>query len=151
MEGNTDKYQLDQLKKEFDEFTYIVSHDLKAPLRAIDNITEWIEDDFGEDVDPDIIANFKLLKNRVLRMDKMIAALTKYSRVNRRELELVETNVNEVLLEIKEDIEDRYDNVSLNIDVQFPIITTYKNKLYKVLQEIILNAAVHNQVFHLLH
>jgi light-regulated signal transduction histidine kinase (bacteriophytochrome) len=50
------------LQKEFEDFVYIVSHDVKTPMRAIVNIATWIEDDLGTDVDKDILDNFNLLK-----------------------------------------------------------------------------------------
>jgi light-regulated signal transduction histidine kinase (bacteriophytochrome) len=50
------------LKKEYEDFVYIVSHDIKTPMRAIVNIATWIEDDLGPNVDQDILDNFSLLK-----------------------------------------------------------------------------------------
>jgi light-regulated signal transduction histidine kinase (bacteriophytochrome) len=50
------------LKKEFEDFVYIISHDVRNPLRAIVNLTTWIEEDLGTDVDNGILDNFNLLK-----------------------------------------------------------------------------------------
>ena len=69
---NSELAQSNQLIKkrnqELDSFTYIVSHDLKAPLRAINNLSEWIEEDLGDKLDEDISHNMRLLRGRVQRM-----------------------------------------------------------------------------------
>lgn len=137
--------ELEKIKKEFEEFAYIVSHDLKAPLRAINNLSQWIEEDFGEDINGEIKENFDLLKNRVVRMSAMIDALTQYSRVNRYETEVLEVNLEELINEIREDLELRFPNVKINILSDLPIITTYKKKLYRVIAEILENAVIHNK------
>ena len=144
MAEKTTEEQLIKLQAEFDEFTYIVSHDLKAPLRAISNISQWIEEDFGPDIDEDIIDNFKLLKGRVAKLDQMIDAITKYSRIKRRENDIVDTDINELLNDIKDDIEHRYTNAIIQFDSTFSTITTYSKKLYQVLEEVVENAVKHN-------
>ena len=54
--------ELVALKKEFEEFVYIVSHDIKSPMRAISNITTWIEEDLGTVENQEVLANLSLLK-----------------------------------------------------------------------------------------
>jgi signal transduction histidine kinase len=85
--------ELATLKKEFEEFIYIVSHDIKSPMRAISNITTWIEEDLGSDVNQDVLTNLGLLKNRVSRLENMMNALLELSRVERTELEFYEVNI----------------------------------------------------------
>lgn len=85
--------ELIALKKEFEEFVYIVSHDIKTPMRAISNITTWIEDDLGGNADKAILDNFRLLKIRVERLENMMNALLELSRINSSEMELYEVNI----------------------------------------------------------
>ena len=63
---------IEKTNKELDSFAYIVSHDLKAPLRAIHNLTEWIEDDLKDVLAGESKDNFEMLRNRVARMDSLI-------------------------------------------------------------------------------
>jgi PAS domain S-box-containing protein len=77
---NTD---LEKRNKELDQFAYIVSHDLKAPLRAIANLSTWIEEDIEDKLDPETRRNMDLLRGRVHRMEALINALLQYSRVGR--------------------------------------------------------------------
>lgn len=139
-----DKEIIEQLEKEYSDFAYIVSHDLKAPLRGISNIVQWIEDDFGDDVNDDIKDNFKLLTGRVTKMNQMIDALTKLSRVNRRDIDVVSVNLVPFLHELKENIGSQYPHLNLHIESEELQFNTYENKLYHVLEECLINACIHN-------
>ncbi|WP_437728330.1 PAS domain-containing protein [Sorangium sp. So ce861] len=74
---------LQRMNRELDQFAYITSHDLKAPLRGIANLSQWIEDDEGEHLSDVSKRNLELLRIRVQRMDALIDAILAYSRVGR--------------------------------------------------------------------
>lgn len=130
--------QLAQLQKEFDEFAYIVSHDLKAPVRAISNLSSWIEEDLGSDLAPDVKQNIDLLRNRTTRMERMIEALLQYSRVTRMELEVVVTDLTRLLQELQDELPA---HVQLELPTSLPVLLTYKAKLRQVLRSLLQNAA----------
>lgn len=128
--------ELEALKKEYEEFVYIVSHDVKTPLRAISNITTWIEDDLGSNANKDILDNFSLLKNRVERLENMVNALVELSRVNTSEMELYEVNIPKLV----NDCIKMLDNKS---NVEFHFTYNLKNEngivLGKKLQKVLFN------------
>jgi light-regulated signal transduction histidine kinase (bacteriophytochrome) len=138
------KQQLDQLQKEFEEFTYIISHDLNAPIRAISNLTEWIEEDLEGVENQDIKENLKLLKNRSQKMSAMISAITKISRINRKDLDIISVSTTKIFSDIKEDIEFRFPNCMVHIPNENFTLNTFEKKIQSVISEIIENSAKHN-------
>jgi signal transduction histidine kinase/CheY-like chemotaxis protein len=74
---------LEKRNQELDEFAYIVSHDLKAPLRAVHNLSEWIEEDLEGQLDQDTQKQMDLLRQRVGHMERLINAVLQYSRAGR--------------------------------------------------------------------
>jgi two-component system, LuxR family, sensor kinase FixL len=75
---------LENSNHELDEFAYAASHDLKAPLRVIDNASKWLEEDLQEHLTPDTQENMRMLRGRVKRMEKLLDDLLEYSRIGRK-------------------------------------------------------------------
>jgi PAS domain S-box-containing protein len=69
--------------RELDQFAYVASHDLKAPLRGIANLAQWIQDDAGELLDGESAEHMRLLQGRVHRMEALIDGILAYSRAGR--------------------------------------------------------------------
>lgn len=84
---------LEKRNRELDQFAYITSHDLKSPLRGINNLAEWIEEDMEDKMTPESRKHFMMLRGRVHRMESLINSLLKYSRAGRaaNEKEMVST------------------------------------------------------------
>jgi signal transduction histidine kinase len=74
---------LERSNRELDQFAYVASHDLKAPLRGIANLTQWIEEDLGDRVTGESREHMQLLKGRVNRMEALIDGILAYSRAGR--------------------------------------------------------------------
>ncbi len=79
--------------EELEQFAYVASHDLKAPLRGIENLVGWIEEDLESSLTGDTRANMDLLKSRVRRLEGLLDDLLAYSRAGRGETasELIDT------------------------------------------------------------
>ena len=133
--------ELSALKKEYADFVYIVSHDIKTPMRAISNIATWIEDDLGPDINIDILNNFSLLKNRVARLENMLNALLELSRINRTEMEEYEVNIPKLVKECMATLDNKT-NVKFheNYNLYNENCVTLGKKLNKVIFNLLDNA-----------
>ena len=69
--------------KELQEFAYVAAHDLKAPLRGIGTLTDWIAADNAEKLDADGQEQLRLLKGRVARLSELIDGILHYSEIGR--------------------------------------------------------------------
>jgi PAS domain S-box-containing protein len=75
--------ELERSNRELDRFAYVASHDLKAPLRAIDNLSKWIEADVLDLLPPASQTHLVKLRGRVLRMERLLDDLLTFSRAGR--------------------------------------------------------------------
>nr|WP_234462463.1 HAMP domain-containing sensor histidine kinase [Adhaeribacter terrigena] len=132
-----------KLNAEYEEFAYIVSHDLKAPVRAVNNLAAWLEEDLAGNLPGDSEENFRLLRNRVARLDKMISALLDFSRVARHELEISEIDLSQKI-EVLSTSLTTGKNIIIRQSGQVPVFKTYAGKLTYVLQELLQNAILFN-------
>ena len=134
---------LEKTNKELDKFASIVSHDLKAPLRAIGNLTGWIEEDAGDTMKGEVKANFELIKQRVKRMEDLINAILDYSKADRVQSDEIRFDV-KALVEDTVDFIGMPDNLKLNISPDLPVMVSDKIRLSQVFSNLIENGIKYN-------
>ncbi|MGR3803412.1 sensor histidine kinase [Marinibacterium profundimaris] len=74
---------LQRSNTELDQFAYVASHDLRAPLRVIDNASRWLEEDLEPHLTEDTRESLDMLRNRVQRMERLLDDLLEHSRIGR--------------------------------------------------------------------
>ncbi len=139
----TTNISLEKKNKELDEFAYITSHDLKSPLRGINNLSEWIEEDIGEKLSPESKNFFKLLRGRIHRMEALINSILTYSRAGKNTEDQKIVNTLQLVNQVLENSYLPSDCVVL-VDNKLPLVKANKKDLYEVFNVFISNAINHN-------
>jgi PAS domain S-box-containing protein len=137
---NTD---LQGRNNELDQFAYVASHDLKAPLRAIANLSEWLEEDLKGTLPAENQHQMKLLRGRVHRMEALINALLQYSRIGRTDLPIESVNVADLLDEVLESLAPPK-GFKIEIAPNMPTLDTKRLLLSQVFTNLIGNAIRHH-------
>ncbi|MBD2253544.1 PAS domain-containing sensor histidine kinase [Nostoc parmelioides] len=134
---------LQQRNQELDQFAYVASHDLKAPLRAIASLSEWLEEDLADQLPEENQHQMQLLRGRVRRMEALIDGLLEYSRIGRVHTELTQVNVDSLLREV---IDSLQPPASFHIEIQpkMPTLVTKRVPLQQVFANLIENAIEHH-------
>ncbi|KST65939.1 PAS domain S-box protein [Mastigocoleus testarum] len=135
--------ELHKRNQELDQFAYFASHDLKAPLRAIANLSQWLEDDLSGNLPPENQRQLELLRGRVNRMENLINGLLEYSRVGRVEAGISTVNVDILLKEIVDSLAPPSE-FTIEIESGMPIFRTKKVPLQQVFANLISNAIEHH-------
>ncbi len=82
------KEQLVDLKKELEDMSYAISHDLRAPLRAVHGFADALREDYGEKLDADAKRYMKIISTSSRQMTRMIDGILTLSRLGRQQLQV---------------------------------------------------------------
>ena len=131
--------EVKSVNKELKDFAYIVSHDLKAPLRGIKTLTDWLATDYADKLDKNGREQMNLLMNRVQRMHNLIDGVLKYSRVGRVKEEKVKVNLNDLVSEVI-DMVAPPENIEITVENQLPVVECEQIRIMQVFQNLLSNA-----------
>ncbi|MFH1371776.1 MAG: ATP-binding protein [Planctomycetota bacterium] len=131
--------ELKSANQELKDFAYIASHDLKAPLRAIKTLADWISTDYADKIDKDGQEQLNLLRQRVDRMHNLIDGILQYSRVGRVREENIEVPLDKLLPEII-DILAPPENIKITVETELPTIKCEETRITQIIQNLLSNA-----------
>ena len=141
IEQNT--IELEKKNKELDQFAYVVSHDLKAPLRGINNLSMWIEEDLEGKIETQTKNNLDLMRKRVKRMEGLIDGILQYSIAGRIKYDAISFSLNESLNELITSMTPS-DKFKITIQEKLPKMHTEKIAIEQVFSNYISNAIKYN-------
>lgn len=133
---------LERSNDELAHFAHVVSHDLKAPLRGIASVAEWLAQDFGHVVDEDARQSVALMLERVERMTRLVDGILQYSRVGQIELNRVEIDSGALVADIVASL-TMLPGLSLAVAPNLPPVVYDETQLRQVFQNLITNAMQH--------
>ncbi|MDZ7743928.1 MAG: ATP-binding protein [Bacteroidota bacterium] len=134
--------KLEDANKELEAFSYSVSHDLKAPLRALDGFSQILLEDYEDKLDDDASRYLHLIRENSQQMGRLIQDLLDFSRVGRYELKIREVDMMMMVEEVKNDVMDIFNDQKIEFVIQkLPVVKTDKTMIRQVWQNLISNAA----------
>ncbi|SHJ12111.1 His Kinase A (phospho-acceptor) domain-containing protein [Hymenobacter daecheongensis DSM 21074] len=93
---------LENRNKELDQFAYVASHDLKAPLRGVMTIVKWIDDELSAEISPQLRQYLDMMKGRLARLEDLINGLLAYARIGRTGQKIEQVDVQQLVSEVTE-------------------------------------------------
>ena len=137
-------FALERSNKELDSFAYAASHDLRAPLRGIANLAQWIEEDLGGsgNLKPETREMLELLRIRMHRMEGLIEGLLQYSRAGRVHQTPERVDIGVLVREVV-DLLGPPSNIDIIVEPELPTFETERLMLQQVFMNLIGNAIKH--------
>jgi light-regulated signal transduction histidine kinase (bacteriophytochrome) len=135
--------ELEAANQELQAFAYIVSHDLKAPLRGIMSLATWISQDYTDQLDSDGQEMLKLMNRRVMRMNSLIDGILQYSKLGKVKEEAKVVSLHKLVLEIIESLAP-HPQFIISIKSRLPDILGDQIRLEQLWQNLISNAIKYN-------
>ena len=109
--------QLEASNRELEAFAYSVSHDLRAPLRAIDGFSQALVEDYGEHLDAEAQDYIERIRRNVSRMSQLIDDLLRLSRVSRVAIEPQRVNLSELAGAIGSQLKEAYPDYPVKLQI----------------------------------
>jgi len=138
--------ELEKSNRELDDFTFIISHDLKEPLRSIDAFSGFVLDDYKDKLDEEGKNYLERIRVNANRMQELIEDLLDISRIERKQnpFEEIETGelVNEIKLRLEYAIKEK--NLELIVSDNLPKIFCDRVRLTEVFANLVSNAIKFN-------
>ncbi|MGH1366621.1 MAG: ATP-binding protein [Calditrichia bacterium] len=131
--------QLEDVNNELQQFAYSVSHDLKAPLRAIDSLTNWLLADHSASLNEQGQELIELINGRVKRMYALIEGILAYSKLGRENEVKVPVNLNETLRDVVETLAPP-PHISITVSPDLPVLDGEKIRIFQLFQNLVGNA-----------
>jgi len=133
-------HELERSNNELRDFAHITAHDLKAPLRGIGTLAEWLDKDCGDEIAPESRENLQLLRQRVKRMECLINGILRYSEIGHGDQPLEVLDAGAVVAEAIEQVAAS-DHIKIDVDGVLPSVWAERTRLTQVFQNLISNAA----------
>lgn len=132
-------------QREMDEYTYVISHDLKEPLRGIEAFSKFLVEDYRDKLDDNGRHHVDVIRNSALRMQRLINDLLKFSRLSHQKGALQPVGLNAMLLHVKLNLQYALDQKKVDLRIQnLPTVVCDATAITEVFHNLISNAIKYN-------
>ncbi len=137
---------LEKSNRELDDFVYIVSHDLKEPMRGIFSYSQFMWEDYNDQLDDEGKNKLASLMKMSQRMNELIDTLLYFSRLNKIDLSFADMDINQVIEEVFETLELFFNenNAHVTIDNPLPRVKCDQSKVGEIFRNLIVNGIKYN-------
>ncbi len=138
--------RLEDSNKKLEEFTHVVSHDLKEPLRTIEAFSQFILEDYKEKIDTEGKEYLNRITKASARMKNLIDDLLKLSRIGTKQEPLEKVDMQDILEEVREVMSSRLqsEHVTLELKSAYPVVLASRTRLIELFSNLISNAIKYN-------
>lgn len=135
--------ELERSNKSLETFAYVASHDLKAPLRGISQLSNWLEEDIRDNKFETLSETSKKIKIRIKRMEALLDDLLAYYRVEKMQGFYKIMDVRQSVVDIF-NMNNNKAGLTLEIENNLPVFATYVTPVEQVFSNLISNAIKHH-------
>ncbi len=132
-----------QILHDTEEYSYVIAHDLKAPIRAIQNISEIILEDFSHNLDPEAASLLQKLNDRASWTKMLVNDVLAYSKISHDTLKIQRLNIELIIEEVLDQIELQ-DNIEFDITFRSPWFYIDRIQVSQLILNVITNAIKYN-------
>ncbi|PLZ86098.1 hypothetical protein CEN44_20735, partial [Fischerella muscicola CCMEE 5323] len=134
--------QLQEANEELEGFAYSVAHDLRAPLRGMQGLSEALLEDYGNQLDELGREYAQHIINSSEQLEELIEDLLAYSRLSRAELKLQPVDLNAVVEEAISQVatEPKYPHANITVRSPLPLVQAHRTTLIQVITNLLSNA-----------
>lgn len=139
--------KLRYVNQELDRFAYVVSHDLKSPLRSIRNLAQWLAEDLAAGDSGEVENYSRLLNERTRQMESLIEGVLQYSRAGRENVPAREVDLGSMVRDICDQTAGA-ERVRFHLGENLPVLHTHATHLFQVFSNLISNAVKYGHPEH---
>ncbi|PTX60561.1 phospho-acceptor domain-containing protein [Kordia periserrulae] len=130
---------LERQNQELNNYTHLVSHDLKSPLQSIDALTTWLKEDYNDLLDDNGKQTIKLIQNNVEKMDRLVKGILKYSTIGTIGHQFYDVDLQQTVQKII-DFMDIPAHFTISIPQKLPIVKGDNFRMEELFRNLLRNA-----------
>lgn len=134
---------LEHQNRELNDYTHMVSHDLKSPLRSIDSLTAWLDEDYSDKFDQNGKEHLKLIRDSVEKMDTLISGILEYSTIGKSSKKQHPVDLNIIVKNASKRV-NIPEHIKLEVLKKLPTIKGKTYRLEQLFYHLISNAVKFN-------